>query len=435
MYPTLLAGRIPRPVAFWLLAFTLLAILAASAAPSPLYVVYQDRWGFSPTVLTTIFAIYVVALLVALLTVGGLSDHIGRRPVLAGALIVEVASMVVFLTADGVGPLLLARALQGLATGAATGAISAGLLDLQPSPASSLGPLLNSLAPAVGLAAGALGTGLLAQYAPAPTTLVFALFAVLFVVLAAAVLLLPEPVTPRPGAWASLRPRVAVPSHARRTFLTAAPALIATWALGGLHLALGPSLTTEELHIASHLVGALVVTTLFGAGAAASLLVHGAPRRVTAAGPLVLATGTGLTLLALAVSSAPLFFLATAVAGAGFGSSFLSAFRSLAALAGPGDRAKLIAAVYVVSYLALSVPAVLAGLAVPSLGLNATATLYGAGVIVFALLATGSEFAGRRTSVTGPVLVASSTDRDVAPDRLEVAAAGRATDSGPRHGS
>ncbi|MFI9611999.1 MFS transporter [Streptomyces sp. NPDC052023] len=436
MHPKLPTGRIPRPVAFWLLAVTLLAILAASAAPSPLYVVYQDRWGFSPTVLTTIFAIYVVALLVALLTVGELSDHIGRRPVLAAALIVEAASMVVFLSADGVGPLLVARALQGLATGAATGAISAGLLDLQPSPTSSLGPLLNSLAPAVGLAAGALGTGLLVQYAPAPTTLVFALFTVLFVVLAAAVFLLPEPVTPRRGAWASLRPRVAVPSHARRTFVAAAPALIATWALGGLHLALGPSLTTEGLHIASHLVGGLVVATLFGAGAAASLLVHSAPpRRVMAAGTLVLAAGTGLTLLALAVSSAPLFFLATAVAGAGFGSSFLSAFRSLAALAGPGDRAKLIAAVYVVSYLALSVPAVLAGLAVPSLGLKATATLYGAGVMVFALLATVSEFAGRRTSVTGPVLVASSADPDAPPGRLEVAAAGWTAESGPRYGS
>ncbi|MFD7447210.1 MFS transporter [Streptomyces sp. NPDC059909] len=166
--------------------------------------------------LTTIFAIYVAALLVALPIVGGLSDHIGRRPVLAAALIVEAAAMVVFLTADGVGPPLVARILQGLATGAAAGALSAGLLDLQPSPTSPLGPLLNTVAPAAGLAAGALGTGVLLQYAPAPTTLVFALFTAVFVLLAAAVFFLPEPVTPRPGAWASLRPRACVPPQARQ---------------------------------------------------------------------------------------------------------------------------------------------------------------------------------------------------------------------------
>ncbi|MGW1542102.1 MFS transporter [Streptomyces sp. NPDC002309] len=426
------ARRAPRAVGFWLLAATLLAVLAASAAPSPLYVVYQDRWGFSPTALTAIFAIYVVALLVSLLTVGGLSDHIGRRPVLAAALVVEAASMVVFLTADGVGPLLVARTLQGFATGAATGALSAGLLDLQPSPASALGPLLNSVAPAAGLAAGALGTGLLVQYAPAPTTLVFALFTVLFVLLAAAMLVLPEPVARRGGAWASLRPRVSVPPHARGAFLAAAPALIATWALGGLYLALGPSLTTEVLHVGSRLVGGLVVTTLFGAGATASLLVHGVtPRRVIVVGSMALATGTGVGLLALAASSAPLFFLATALAGAGFGSTFLSAFRALAALAGPTERAKLIASVYVVSYLALSVPAVLAGLAVPSLGLSTTTTIYGAGVVALALLTAASTVFVRRPSAAHSVILASSDDRDPVPGRPEGALAGRTAGRGP----
>lgn len=308
------ARRVPRPVGFWLLAVTLFAILAAASAPSPLYVVYQHRWGFSPIALTTIFAVYALALLVALLVVGGLSDYIGRRPVLAAALIVDAASMAVFLTADGVGPLLVARTVQGLATGAAAGAISAGLLDLQPSPTSHLGPLMSSVAPAAGLAVGALGAGLLVQYAPAPTMLVFVLLIAVFLLLAAAVFFLPEPVTPRPGAWASLRPRVAVPPQARKAFLAATPSLVATWAMGGLYLALGPSVAAGVLHIGSHLVGGLVVTTLFGAGAVASLLVGDfAPKRVMAAGSAALAAGTGLTLLALVGPSTPLFFIGTAL--------------------------------------------------------------------------------------------------------------------------
>lgn len=381
--------------------------------------VYQHRWGFSPIALTTIFAVYALALLVALLIVGGLSDYIGRRPVLAAALIVEAASMVVFLTADGVGPLLVARTVQGLATGAAAGAISAGLLDLQPSPTSHLGPLLSSVAPAAGLAVGALGAGLLVQYAPAPTMLVFVLLIAVFLLLAAAVFFLPEPVTPRPGAWASLRPRVAVPPQARKAFLAATPSLVATWAMGGLYLALGPSVAAGVLHIGSHLVGGLVVTTLFGTGAVASLLVGDlAPKRVMAGGSVALAAGTGLTLLALVGPSTPLFFVGTALAGAGFGSSFLGTFRSLASLARPTERADLFASVYIVSYLAFSVPAVLAGLAVPSLGLRTATMVYGAVVIVLALLAAVPGTAVRRPAPIPLAAVASSEGlAAVAPSR------------------
>ncbi|MGW4515515.1 MFS transporter [Streptomyces sp. NPDC004393] len=380
------ARRISRPVGFWLLAVTLLAFFAASSAFSPLLVVYQHRWGFSPTMLTTIFAVYALGLLVALLTVGGLSDHIGRRPVLAAALLVEAASMVVFLTADSVGLLLVARILQGLGMGAAMGAITAGLVDLQPSPTSRLASVLNSAAPAAGLALGALGTGLLVQYAPAPTMLVLVLLIAVFLLLTAAVFFLPEPVTPRPGAWASLRPQVAVPPQGRRAFLAITPCLVATWAITGFYLSLGPSLAAGILHIGSHLVGALALTTFYSAGAVASLLARSlAPQRVMTAGCVTLAAGTGLTLLALVGPWTPLFFLGTALAGVGWGSSLLGSFGSLAALAGPTERAKLFASVYVVSYLAFGAPAVVAGLAIPSLGLRVTTMWYGAMVIVLAV--------------------------------------------------
>ncbi|MEV5753094.1 MFS transporter [Actinoallomurus sp. NPDC052308] len=381
--------RLPRPAGFWLLGATLLVFMGAASAPSPMYVVYQHRWGFSATTLTEIFAVYALALLIALLTVGGLSDFLGRRPVLIAALLAEAAAMVLFLTAGDVGTLLAARTVQGLATGAATGAISAGLVDLQPGARS--GSLVNSVAPALGLAAGALGSGSLVEYAPAPTTLVFAGLTAAFVILAAVMAFLPDLVTARPGALASLRPRAAVPVPARAAFLATAPCLVATWAICGLYLSLGGSLTAGVLHIGNHLVGGLVVTTLTGAGAMASVLVRDrAPQRVMAAGSAALAAGTAVTLLALAMASTPLFFIGTAIAGCGFGSAFLGAFRSLAALAGPGWRAELFASVYVVSYLAFSVPAVVAGAAVPSFGLRATATAYGAVVIALALTAAVS---------------------------------------------
>jgi predicted MFS family arabinose efflux permease len=372
-------------IGFWVLAGVLFTLMAAASAPSPLYIVYQHRWHFSATVLTTVFAVYALALLVTLLSAGGLSDYLGRRPVLVAGLLLESVSMATFLAAHGVEQLLIARVLQGIATGLATGAISAGLVDLQPS-RPRLGALVNGVAPAAGLAAGALLAGLLVQYSPSATTVVFASLVAASLVLTVALIVVPETVTRRTGVLASLRPRAAVPPQARRQFLVVVPALVAAWAVGGLYLSLGPSLAAGVLGVSSHLVGALVVSTLFGVAAIAAVIVYDRPpRRVMTGGAVVLVAGAGVTLLALALTSTPAFFAGTAVAGAGFGSTFLGAFRSLAAIAAPQQRAEIFASMYVVSYLAFSVPAVLAGVAVGSFGLQRTSTVYGAAVILAAL--------------------------------------------------
>ena len=103
-----------RPVtAFWALALILCGLLFASSVPSPLYVVYQDEWGFSSITLTSVFAVYAVALLAALLVVGSISDHIGRRPTLLAALAVQIVAMLAFAGATDVGWLFAAGPCRG----------------------------------------------------------------------------------------------------------------------------------------------------------------------------------------------------------------------------------------------------------------------------------------------------------------------------------
>ena len=376
--------RLPRVAAFWLVAATLVAFMFAAGAPTPLYVVYQARWGFSATTLTTVFAVYAVALLVALVTVGALSDHVGRRPVLLTALLIELAAMIVFVRVGDVGWLLGARAVQGFATGLATGTISAYLVDLAPARNPRLGPIVNSTTPTLGLAVGGLGSGVLVQYGPHPTTLVFTLLAAVLVAIAAGVAFMPETVRRKEGALASLRPRAGVPGRIRPQFLVVLPSLIATWALGGLYLSLGPSLAAGVLHLHSHLVGGLVVFALCGAGSLGSFLMRDRePRIAMFVGSAVLALGVMLTLPALDTTDSPLFFVGAVVSGFGFGATFLAALRTLAGLARPDERAELFAAVYLVSYLAFSLPAIAAGVATTRLGLTTTATAYG--IVVFAL--------------------------------------------------
>jgi MFS family permease len=378
--------RLPRAAAFWVVGATLVAFLAAAGAPSPLYVMYQHELKFSAITLTAIFAIYALALLVTLLTVGAVSDHVGRRPVLAASLVVEAAGMLVFMRAHSVGGLLAARVLQGLATGAATGAISAYLIDLAPRNRPTLGPLVNTVGPAVGLTTGALLSALLVQYVTSPEAVVFLVLAIAFGVLLVVYAVMPETMARRPGAISSLRPRAGVPAQVRGAFLAVVPCLFATWASAGLYLALGPSLVTGVLGMRNYLLAGIAVATVTAAGAVTSVAVNKRPaQQAMLGGCVVLAIGTGLTVLSLWLASTPVFFAGAAVSGVGFGSAFLGAFRSVALLATPQDRAELFATVYIVSYLAFSVPAVLAGLLAMPLGLRTTATLYGAVVATLAI--------------------------------------------------
>lgn len=391
-------GVLPRPAAFWLVAVTTAALLAASSAPSPLYPVLQAEFGFSAITLTVIFAVYVLAVLGSLLTVGRLSDVIGRRPVLAVALLVEAVAMATFLGANGVAWLVVARIVQGLATGAAIGVLSAYLLDLQPPDGSRLGSLVNSVAPAVGLGVGALGTGLLIEYAPHPTRLVFAILAGVFLLLTAATAALPETVDRVPGALASLRPQVAVPARARRAFATAAPTMVATWALGGLVFSVGGSLLGTTFGQRNHAVVGAVLGVFALAAAVASVLVRDvAPEPMARAGTSTLALGTGIFVLGLATSSFAVFVIAAIVAGGGFGVAFLGSLRTVSQLAEPHERAALLSAVYVLSYLAFSIPALVAGILISHVGLRDTSLGYGGLVAVIAAAAFAIG-AARRTA-------------------------------------
>jgi MFS family permease len=381
-----------------MLAVTLGFLLFASSAPSPLYVVYQAQWHFSPLTLTSVFAVYVVALLVSLVFAGSLSDRVGRRPVLLLALSVQVAAMVLFGVAHDVGVLFAARIVQGLATGVATGALSAALIDLQPDHRPHLGALLSAAAPPLGLAAGALGSGLLVEYGPDPLRLVYWLLVGVFALAIAGVAAMPETVRATEGGWASvLRPRVGVPHVARGAFVALAPVLVATWALGGLYLSLGPSLAVALLHSSSHVTGGLVIVALTATGALTSVLARDhPPERVLAGGALMLALGVGVTVLGLNEGVTALFFVGSVLAGVGFGAGFSGAFKTIVSLAPPTERAGLIAAVYVLSYLGFSLPAIAAGVAVSHAGLLPTTNVYGSVVAALALTALATTLVRMR---------------------------------------
>ncbi len=376
--------RLPPAVAFGLLVSILLFFLAGSSAPTPLYAVYQAEWGFSPITVTVVFGVYALAVLAALLTFGSLSDHVGRRPILIVAVLVQAATMVVFAEADGVPELLAARIVQGLATGSAMGAIGAGLLDID----KRRGTIANGVGALMGTASGALAAGLLVQYLPSPTHLVYYLLGTIFLVQAVGVALMPETSTRKAGALASLRLQIGLPASARRPMLLAIPALVAVWSLAGFYGSLGPALVRLIAGSDSFVLGGAALFVLAAGGALAVYLSRdAAPRTVMLLGTVGLFGGVAITLLAMAVSSTVIFFVGAVVAGLGFGGGFQGALRTVVPLAAPHERAGVLSTLYVVSYLAMGVPAVAGGVLAVDSGVLTAAREYGLAVMVLAAVA------------------------------------------------
>src|SRR3954454_22862548 len=213
--------------------------LFASGTPSPLYTTYRELWGFSPVVLTLVYANYAFGVLATLLLAGRASDELGRRPVLLVALGTLMGATVLFMVADSVVWLFVARGVQGLATGLSLGAASASMLDLHPRRDPAGVGLTNGVVSAGGMGLGVLVSSLFVQFAPAPRVLPYVALLVLFAIAFLGALLMPEPVAER--SRPRLTPqRPSIPAVVRRPFLLAPLAVISSWSVGGLFLSLGP---------------------------------------------------------------------------------------------------------------------------------------------------------------------------------------------------
>jgi predicted MFS family arabinose efflux permease len=376
------ATRLSPAAAFLLLASITVSFLAGSSAPTPLYPLYMAQWELTPLMVTLIFGIYALAVLLALLVAGRLSDHLGRRPVLLTAALAQAATMVLFGTATSLTGLLIARVVQGLTTGAAIGAIGAAMIDLD----KTRGTVANAVAPPFGTAIGALVSGVLVQYLPFPTHLVYAVFAVVFILQAIGLAYMTESIAPRGSVLSSLKPQLSLPRATREPLLLALPVLVAVWALAGFYGSLAPMLVRSMLGSNTPLLGglALFVLAAFG-GLSVLVLQHREPKDMMMFGVASLFAGVAIAVASLPYSAVAVFFVGTAIAGVGFGAAFQGAVRSVVPFAAPHERAGVLSIVFIICYIAMGVPAVAAGWMIAQHGnILATAQIFGAVIMTLA---------------------------------------------------
>ncbi|WP_263858041.1 MFS transporter [Mycolicibacterium doricum] len=361
----------PRPLsryAFALLAYAFAVTMLGTTVPTPLYALYADRMDFAVFTTTVIYAAYAGGVLVALLAFGRWSDAVGRRPMLLAGVGFAITSAVVFLVADSVPVLLVARVLSGVSAGIFTGTGTAAVIEAAPERWHSRAAAVATVANIGGLGLGPLLAGMLVQYAPQPLDLVFAVHIAMAVLGGVAVLVVPE-TSPRSGRIRLQR--LSVPPEAQPMFAIAALAAFAGFAVTGLFTAVAPSFLDEVVGIENHAVAGAIVCSIFAASALTQIAANRVPPpRAVAAGCAILVAGMTVLAVALQFSSLPGLIAAAVVAGAGQGMSFSRGLAAVAERTPPERRAEVSSTYFVVAYVAISLPVIGEGLAAQAFGLQ-----------------------------------------------------------------
>jgi predicted MFS family arabinose efflux permease len=362
---------------FWATAYALLILLTGTNLPTPLYRGYEATFGFSPLVVTLIFAVYVAALIPSLLVAGPLSDVVGRRNVLLPAVVLAALGSLVFALAASTQWLFAARILQGLALGAASGPLTAALTELEPTGNRRKAALVSTMASVSGLGLGPLLAGLLAQYAPAPHVLPFAMEIVLLLPAAAAISTLPAA-----RSRTRRRPRgPEIPAAMRAVFATSGTASFLAFSVIGLFLTLIPTYVASLSGSTNLLLGGVGTALMLVCSALAQLVGYGKPARaLELLGLPLLAIGLVLLALAGGLASLTLLLVATVIAGTGQGLAFLGGLTAVNHAAPAGRHAGVLSTFYVIIYLGVGLPVIGVGLLATVAGLLA-AVQYFAGIV------------------------------------------------------
>lgn len=368
--------------AFWATAYAFLVVMAFSAVPTPLYVLYQARDGFSSLTITLIFAAYAVGVVASLFLVGHLSDRDGRRRWMITALLLNLVSVGLFLTWDSLAGLLVARFIGGLGVGALTATATAWITELhahaRPGADGRRAQTVATAANLGGIGLGPLVAGALAQWVSEPLHTPYVVSLVAMLVALVVVAIAPETRRaqhPRPA----YRPqRVAVPAGHRATYVAVATGAFVAFAVMGLFNSLAPAFLAGTLHHTSRLLAGVAAFLVFAA-AAASQTATGTrtARDVLGVGLATLAAGVLLLVASVWLEALALFLVGALVSGAGAGLTFKGAIGTAAILAPPAQRAEALAGIFLAGYLGLAIPVIGLGLLTQELAANVSLTLFG----------------------------------------------------------
>jgi MFS family permease len=372
---------------------------AANAAPVPLYNVYRSQDGLTNAGVSLAVVAYSFGTIAALLFLGRLSNHWGRRRTAIASVVLVALGCLMLLRVHSTGTLVVARLLMGVGSGVASTSLTAFIVDTAPARPAWLASVASSQGPMFGLALGAVGSGALVEFAPLPRELVYAVLVILLVVTAVLVAVSPETVAQRAGAWRSLRPSAGLPARVRHLAPVAAAVFLATWATGSFYQALVPALVKDQLRTASPLTLGLVFASYMAASAfGAPLAGRFTPAMAQRIGMLAFLVAMAGIITAVGSGRLPLFIAGTVLAGASQGVAISATVRGLLFGSTLADRAPIFTVIYLLSYSGAAFPSLIAGALTGTVSLPTIALGYGGltlAATAFTLLAAREPGAGQ----------------------------------------
>jgi MFS family permease len=389
------SGRHKR-AAYVVVGYTLFVTLVGSQLATPLYRVYQSEFGFSTLTLTVVFAVYPVAVIAGLLVFGPLSDAVGAWPAVAGAIVFSAGGSLLFAVADTTALLYVARGLQGLAVGAATGSAIGALTDLQPQGDRHRAALVVTLTTTGGGAVGPLFAGVLVEFAGG-AALPFLVYLALLVPASAAPFLLRAAAEPRRGRWRPSRPNL--PPQGR-VFVAVTAAATVAWAIAGLFLAIVPSYLALLAQTDNQVLLSGVVFLMLALSCATQLAGGGIdPRRAQLGGLIALIAGLAAVALAFPARSLTVFVVGAVLTGLGHGYTWIGATSTLNRIAPDAQRAEVASTYFAVTYVGVALSAIGVGALADAMSLELAVYAFACAMAVAALATL--QLAGRVLSAVG----------------------------------
>jgi predicted MFS family arabinose efflux permease len=384
------SGRGVRAFAFPAAVYAFTVVMMGTTLPTPLYPEYQREFGFGSLMTTIIFASYAFGVVAALIGVGQFSDTIGRRPMLFAGVALSLLSAVLFLIGGSVEMLFVGRVISGFSAGIFTSTATVAVIEAAPAARRRIAPAVATAANIGGLGLGPLVAGIVTEYAPYPTRMIFVVHTVLLVIAGLGLLAVPETVKVIKGARPRLQ-RVSVPPSVRSIFPQAVVGAVAGFAVCGLFTAVAPNFMAKVLDISSPTITGLVVFILFAASAATQVLLSGAKIRPSLlAGYVALTIGMVVLIVSLVTASLVALIVAAVISGASQGLLFSKGIAAITARVEPARKADATSAYFFVAYLAISVPIIADGLAAQAWTLTTAGVVFASGI---AVIAVGGLFA------------------------------------------
>ena len=375
--------------AAWVVAAEIAVIYALSTLPTPIYVIYRQRFHFSEIVLTLIYAAYVIGTVTTMFFLGRLSDQIGRRPVVLVSLGIAAVSAIVFLLANAAAWLFPARILSGLAIALATGASAAWIVELKAQQDKTLATQMTIGMNLLGLGLGPFIAGFLAEYAQWPLRLCYVVFLFLLVPIFIFIGRSRETLDKANSlSDASIEPRLGVPRQIRSRFIPPAIAAFTTFSVLGFYMALIPSLLVQSLQNKNHAVAGIIVAELFFIGAAVVSFTGTLKSHKGMLFALVLLVPSlGLLIWAETARSMGTLIAGTAVTGVATGFGYRFSLQVINEIAPDDRRAEMVSSYLIACYCGISLPVIGIGIVSQVSGALVADTIFAAITAMLAVLA------------------------------------------------